>query len=47
MRELGIQSASDTISDTERQFAELDYVVHSPAAARALAENYVGLPMEE
>ncbi len=28
------------------QLAELDYVTSSPAAATALAENYVGLPME-
>jgi p-hydroxybenzoate 3-monooxygenase len=28
-------------------FADLDYVVHSRAAMTALAENYVGLPIEE
>ncbi len=28
------------------QEAELDYLVHSEAAARALAENYVGLPLD-
>ncbi|XAH21443.1 4-hydroxybenzoate 3-monooxygenase [Xylophilus sp. GW821-FHT01B05] len=28
------------------QEAELDYLVHSTAAATSLAENYVGLPME-
>jgi p-hydroxybenzoate 3-monooxygenase len=27
------------------QLAELDYLVHSPAAMTALAENYVGLPL--
>jgi len=27
------------------QLAELDYLVHSEAASKALAENYVGLPM--
>jgi p-hydroxybenzoate 3-monooxygenase len=27
------------------QEAELDYLVHSPAASTALAENYVGLPL--
>jgi p-hydroxybenzoate 3-monooxygenase len=27
------------------QLAELDYLVHSEAASRAMAENYVGLPM--
>jgi p-hydroxybenzoate 3-monooxygenase len=28
------------------QLAELDYLVHSEAASTALAENYVGLPLE-
>ncbi|WP_309678141.1 4-hydroxybenzoate 3-monooxygenase [Polaromonas sp.] len=28
------------------QHAELDYLIHSPAAGAALAENYVGLPLE-
>jgi p-hydroxybenzoate 3-monooxygenase len=28
------------------QMAELDYLVHSTAASTALAENYVGLPLE-
>ncbi|RYY71077.1 MAG: 4-hydroxybenzoate 3-monooxygenase, partial [Comamonadaceae bacterium] len=28
------------------QESELDYLVHSPAAATSLAENYVGLPMD-
>jgi p-hydroxybenzoate 3-monooxygenase len=32
--------------DHRRQLAELDYVTSSRAAAQALAENYVGLPME-
>jgi p-hydroxybenzoate 3-monooxygenase len=32
--------------DRRRQLAELDYVTSSRAAAQALAENYVGLPME-
>ncbi len=32
--------------DRKRQFAELDYVTSSEAAARSLAENYVGLPVE-
>jgi p-hydroxybenzoate 3-monooxygenase len=32
--------------DRRRQVAELDYVTSSEAAARSLAENYVGLPME-
>jgi p-hydroxybenzoate 3-monooxygenase len=28
------------------QHAELEYLVSSPAASRAMAENYVGLPLE-
>ena len=32
--------------DQRRQLAELDYVTSSRAAAQTLAENYVGLPME-
>ena len=32
--------------DRRRQLAELDYVTGSRAAAKTLAENYVGLPME-
>ena len=32
--------------DRRRQLAELDYVTSSHAAAKSLAENYVGLPME-
>jgi p-hydroxybenzoate 3-monooxygenase len=32
--------------DQRRQLAELDYVTSSRAAAKALAENYVGLPLE-
>jgi p-hydroxybenzoate 3-monooxygenase len=30
--------------DLRRQIAELDMVVHSPSAAKLLADNYVGLP---
>jgi p-hydroxybenzoate 3-monooxygenase len=33
--------------DRKRQLAELDYVTSSEAAARSLAENYVGLPLED
>jgi p-hydroxybenzoate 3-monooxygenase len=33
--------------DQHRQLAELDYVTSSRAAALSLAENYVGLPLEE
>jgi p-hydroxybenzoate 3-monooxygenase len=32
--------------DMRRQLAELDYVTSSDAAARSLAENYTGLPMD-
>jgi len=32
--------------DYRRQLAELDYVTGSTAAAKSLAENYVGLPMD-
>jgi p-hydroxybenzoate 3-monooxygenase len=32
--------------DQRRQKAELDYVTSSAAAAKSLAENYVGLPMD-
>ncbi len=37
---------ADNDFDRKRQLAELDYVVSSEAAARSLAENYVGLPVE-
>ena len=30
--------------DYKIQVAELDYLVHSDAAMRGMAENYVGLP---
>jgi p-hydroxybenzoate 3-monooxygenase len=32
--------------DRKRQLAELDYVTSSQAAARSMAENYAGLPVE-
>ena len=32
--------------DRRRQIAELDYVTSSTAAAKTLAENYVGLTMD-
>jgi p-hydroxybenzoate 3-monooxygenase len=38
--------ASANAFDHRRQLADLDYVTSSRAAATALAENYVGLPME-
>ena len=37
---------ADTGFDQRRQLAELDYLTSSRAAMTALAENYVGLPME-
>jgi p-hydroxybenzoate 3-monooxygenase len=37
---------SENDFDMRRQLAELDYVVHSRAAATSLAENYVGLPID-
>jgi p-hydroxybenzoate 3-monooxygenase len=36
----------DNAFDRRRQLAELEYVTSSEAAARTLAENYVGLPMD-
>jgi p-hydroxybenzoate 3-monooxygenase len=37
---------SDSEFDRRRQLAELDYVTSSRAASTALAENYVGLPLD-
>jgi p-hydroxybenzoate 3-monooxygenase len=37
---------SDVPFDRRRQLAELDYVTSSRVASMALAENYVGLPMD-
>jgi p-hydroxybenzoate 3-monooxygenase len=37
----------DSPFDWRRQLGELDYVTSSRAASESLAENYVGLPMEE
>jgi p-hydroxybenzoate 3-monooxygenase len=37
----------DNAFDRRRQMAELDYVTSSRVAAQSLAENYVGLPMED
>jgi p-hydroxybenzoate 3-monooxygenase len=37
----------DNPFDQRRQLAELDYVTSSRAAATTLAENYVGLPLED
>lgn len=40
------RSTSNNPFDERRQLAELDYVTSSRAAAKTLAENYVGLPMD-
>ncbi|MBX3534102.1 MAG: 4-hydroxybenzoate 3-monooxygenase [Xanthobacteraceae bacterium] len=39
-------SPNDSEFDHKRQIAELDYVTSSKAASTALAENYVGLPVD-
>jgi p-hydroxybenzoate 3-monooxygenase len=39
-----LHQISDNPFDQKLQLAELDYLFHSDAAARAFAENYVGLP---
>src|ERR1043166_1873302 len=36
----------ETPFDRKRQLAELEYLASSEAAAKSLAENYVGLPMD-
>jgi p-hydroxybenzoate 3-monooxygenase len=41
------RSSAERDFDYRRQLAELDYVTSSEAAARSLAENYVGLPLEK
>jgi p-hydroxybenzoate 3-monooxygenase len=40
-----LHSLQTTAFDSRIQRAELDYLVSSTAAATALAENYVGLPL--
>ncbi|KAF1025335.1 MAG: 4-hydroxybenzoate 3-monooxygenase (NAD(P)H) [Burkholderia plantarii] len=40
-------SAEDTPFVNRLKLAELKYVTRSPAAAQALAENYVGLPFDD
>jgi p-hydroxybenzoate 3-monooxygenase len=39
--------STDNAFDHRRQLAELDYLTTSRAASQTLAENYVGLPLEE
>ena len=46
MTQLLHRFAFETDFDYRRQLAELDYVTNSRAAATALAENYVGLPLD-
>jgi p-hydroxybenzoate 3-monooxygenase len=36
----------ETAFDHRRQLADLDYLVGSQAASKALAEQYVGLPID-
>ena len=38
---------NETAFDQKRQIAELEYVMTSRAAATSLAENYVGLPLDD
>jgi p-hydroxybenzoate 3-monooxygenase len=38
---------NESAFDYKRQLAELEYVMTSRAAATSLAENYVGLPLNE
>jgi p-hydroxybenzoate 3-monooxygenase len=38
---------NESAFDHKRQLAELEYVMSSHAAATSLAENYVGLPLDE
>lgn len=46
MTELLHNAPGETGFDRRRRLAELDYMFSSSAAAKTLAENYVGLPME-
>lgn len=41
------RNEAETPFERRIHLAELDYVVHSRAAATALAENYVGLPIDQ
>jgi p-hydroxybenzoate 3-monooxygenase len=41
------RNPNETNFEQQIHLADLDYVVHSRAAATALAENYVGLPIED
>jgi p-hydroxybenzoate 3-monooxygenase len=37
---------SESAFDRRRQLSDLDYITHSQAASRSLAEQYVGLPLD-
>jgi p-hydroxybenzoate 3-monooxygenase len=37
---------NESAFDRRRQLADLDYLVHSEAAKRSLAEQYVGLALD-
>ena len=39
------QFPTDTAIDARLKQAELDYLMHSQAGLRSIAENYVGLPL--
>jgi p-hydroxybenzoate 3-monooxygenase len=39
-------SPADNAFDRQRQLAELDYVTSSEVAAKSMAENYAGLPLQ-
>ncbi|MDB5405764.1 MAG: pobA, partial [Rhodospirillales bacterium] len=41
------RNAQETNFEQQIHLADLDYVVHSRAAATALAENSVGLPIDD
>ena len=36
----------ETAFDRRRQLSDLDYITRSEAAAKSLAEQYVGLPLD-
>ena len=46
LRQLMADATEEQSCDYELQLAELDYLTTSEAAAKSLAEQYVGLPMD-
>jgi len=44
--EASIRFEDETTIGAKLQRAELDYLLHSEAGSRTLAENYVGLPLD-